>query len=121
SIGRIDTILANNGGTLFFHPDYAVDFYRVLYTTPYKNVDSLVTASGAIAVPRNASCALPLAGYYHGTVSNRTGVPSYQSQEATVGVLLAASGYLVAMPDYIGLGDSDPKVIIHPYIHAFTQ
>lgn len=124
TIGRIDTIVDDFGATGIFPVDYAVDVYRVLYTTPYRHIDSLVQVSQAVAVPRGTdtfTCGVPIATYFHGTTSRRTGVPSYGSSEMSLGVVLAAQGNIVSMPDYLGLGDSDTNVRVHPYVHTFSQ
>ncbi len=102
-------------------PEYGIDIYKVLYKTPYIHLDSLVQASGAIIVPQ-VDCPLPLANYQHGTQSKRSSAPSsLNGGQIEVAMIFASTGYVVTVPDYLGLGDSDPKVIIHPYIHAFSQ
>lgn len=96
---------------------YEVDFYKINYRTLHPNGDS-VDVSGALCLPVGVDCGLPLASYQHGTVANKTNVPSYQNGESNIGVVLASVGYAVAMPDYIGLGDSEG---LHPYVHAESQ
>jgi pimeloyl-ACP methyl ester carboxylesterase len=101
---------------------YPVDFYKVIYLTPYIHPDSLVRASMALAVPVNSPCEFPLVGYGHGTQSGRNNSASDMAGgQWDVNTIFASTGYTVAMPDYLGLGDSDPRVIIHPYTHAFSQ
>lgn len=103
-------------------PETAVDYYKITYLTPYLHPDSLVQASGAIAVPVNPYCSYPLVGYGHGTQSKRSKAASYMDGgQWELGVLFASTGYVVALPDYLGLGDADPKVAIHPYTHAYSQ
>ena len=103
-------------------PETAVDYYKITYLTPYLHPDSLVQASGAIAVPVNPYCSYPLVGYGHGTQSKRSKAASYMDGgQWELGVLFASTGYVVALPDYLGLGDADPKVVIHPYTHAYSQ
>lgn len=123
SMDRIDSLINDfdPAASLFFTPVNAVDLYRVVYKTPYKHIDSLVNVTGAIAVPQSTICPVPMAAYFHGTVSKGENVPSYVSREGILGVIFSSLGYLIPMPDYLGLGDSDPQVIIHPYIHAFSQ
>ena len=121
-INQVDSIIDANGAGAFFSAKNGVDYYKVLYWTPYKHVDSLVQVSGAVVVPTNTTCAVPLTSYFHGTVMVAENVPSrYGSRESFVGVLLAADGQMAVLPDYLGLGDSDSSVIIHPYMHAFSQ
>lgn len=98
-------------------PLYDVDLFQVVYRTV--DVDGSETqASGALMVPRGAPGARPLVSYQHGTVVSRTAVASVGGlavEEATVGVLFAATGAVTAMPDYLGLGLSPG---LHPYVHA---
>ncbi len=102
-------------------PEYPVDIYKVLYNTPYKHPDSLVQASGAIAIPRTSS-AIPIAAYQHGTQAKKANTPSHlNGGQYEVGLLFASSGIIVSMTDYLGLGFSDPKVKIPPYIHYFSH
>ena len=101
------------------HP---VDLYKVIYLTPYIHPDSLVTASMAVAFPINSPCEFPLVGYGHGTQADRWGSASNMAgAQWDVNCIFASTGYTVAMPDYLGLGDADPRVLIHPYTHAFSQ
>ena len=101
------------------HP---VDLYKVIYLTPYIHPDSLVRASMAVAVPVNSPCEFPLVGYGHGTQSDRNNSASDMAGgQWEVNCIFASTGYTVAMPDYLGLGDADSRVLIHPYTHSFSQ
>ncbi|CAN5186028.1 hypothetical protein BH09BAC1_BH09BAC1_04760 [soil metagenome] len=121
TIADLDSVLAGFGAGSLITPLYELDVYKVLYKTPYRTLNNLVTVSGAMVVPKNTACPVPMAMYMHGTTSDRTGVPSYGSQELTIGLLFAMLGNTVVLPDYLGLGDSDTSVIVHPYIHAWSQ
>ena len=94
-----------------------VDFYKVKYMTPHPN-GTMVEVSGALCIPSDLDCPLPMASYQHGTISARSEAPSNPTGEAIIGVLYAAVGYITVMPDYIGLGDSE---LFHPYVHADSQ
>ena len=100
-----------------------VDAVKIDYTAI--NIDqSAVTVSGGIAIPHVASAQLKgLILYFHGTTTQRTNVPSNfaaigPDSTYTDGTLLAAvwasQGYVVVMPDYIGLGDDTGHT--HPYV-----
>jgi len=89
------------------------------------NVDhAAVTVSGGIAIPELSPDQLKgVILYFHGTTVQRTNVPSNFTATTNVssytdGILLAAlwasQGYVVVMPDYIGLGDDVTHV--HPYV-----
>lgn len=95
-----------------------VDYYRVEYMTLHPNGDS-VLVSGAIAVPSAApACPKPIASYQHGTTTVRTEVPSFENTEGLLGVMYAGAGYVVTLPDFIGLGVSE---LFHLYVHAESQ
>ena len=125
TLAEMDSLLqvVGNGANLIFQPDYEVDYYRVEYLTPYKHPDSLVVATGAVVIPKNAPCPLPLTSYSHGTISKREQVPSVDPWrlESLIGMILGSAGYYVTLPDYIGLGTGDSTIPIHPYITAFHQ
>lgn len=89
------------------------------------NVDrSAVTVSGGIVIPEIAPALLKgLILYFHGTTVQRTNVPSTftattSTSTYTDSILMAAlwasQGYVVVMPDYIGLGDDTAHP--HPYV-----
>ena len=81
-----------------------------------------VTVSGGVVVPQtDAFKGIIL--YFHGTVAQRSNVPSNFLTDSNPngnsnGPLLAATwasqGYIVVMPDYIGLGDDTANP--HPYV-----
>lgn len=118
----IDSLIADFGvPTGLITAEYDVDVYRVLYKTPYRTPNNLVTVSGAVVVPKNTVCDVPLTVYFHGTSARRTAVPSYGSSEQRLGIMFASLGNIVALPDYLGMGDCDTSVIINPYIHRESQ
>ncbi|MEO1437135.1 MAG: T9SS type A sorting domain-containing protein, partial [Bacteroidota bacterium] len=102
----------------FISAEYEVDVYNITYETPGPD-GNLYLATGSMLVPKNYTCPLPLAAYCHGTVHHATGVPSYGSDELTIGLLFATVGNVLILPDYLGLGDSD--LPYHPYVHAASQ
>ncbi len=99
-----------------------VDAVKIDYTAI--NIDlAALTVSGGIVIPEVAPASLKgLILYFHGTTAQRTNVPSnFTTTTDTVytdGILLAAvwasQGYVVVMPDYIGLGDDTTHP--HPYV-----
>ncbi len=98
---------------------YSVKVYRLTYTT--RNTDGqAVTASGALLVPV-APAAVPIISYQHGTLQpdEENRAPSYYSQRSEIWSavsVLAATGYVVSAPDYLGYGAT--KSLPHPYEHA---
>jgi hypothetical protein len=62
---------------------------------------------------------LGLTTYLHGTETLKENVPSRLSNEASIGYYASAIiGSVVALPDYLGMGDSPG---LHPYIHSETE
>jgi len=115
----IQAILTDFGVPVnFIENRFNVDLYRVRYTSTNPSNAEPIEASGAIAIPRGTQCPLPLVSYQHGTVALKTDVPSFNNYEANIGKVFAASGYVVCMPDYIGLGTSPG---LHPYVHAKSE
>ena len=95
-------------------PRFSVESYRVLYETVDVHGD-VTQASGAVLVPSPTLHALPMLSFQHGTVVRKDQVPSRGSADQIIGLVFAADGYLVTMPDLVGLGDSPG---MHPYILA---
>jgi len=98
-------------------PQYNVDLYKVTYLT--NNAQEVEhVASGLLCVPNSNNLVFPLACHQHGTVAEREDVPSRQAGGFQLPVAFASRGYVVAAPDYVGLGDSEGT---HPYVHADTE
>ena len=95
----------------------AVKIYKILYNTkdPFNNN---TVASGAVFVPVNTCDSFPLLAYCHGTVLGKTEVPSHQYDSNYEGLYFSAKGFMVVMPDYLGLGDNPG---FHPYLHSATE
>lgn len=98
-------------------PQYPVDAYKIVYQTidPW---GGRTQASGAFLLARNPGAVSPLVSYQHATPIRTNNVPSANLIERIPGVGFATLGYAVAMPDYLGLGDSPG---FHPYHHAQSQ
>lgn len=103
-------------------PAYDVDYHKVSYrtTTP---AGATTTASGLLLVPKKATSALsPLLSLQHGTIESQIWAPSALGDSNTIyydplaGLIAASLGYVVAMPDYLGYGDS--AAVFHPYVQA---
>lgn len=95
-----------------------INAYKVSYTTPGMN-GIAHPVSGAVLIPQSEQ---PLKGvivFYHYTVLNKDNVPSnFEKDEfylsKNIAATLASDGYVVLLPDYLGLGDD--KAAIHPYL-----
>jgi hypothetical protein len=93
----------------------SVDAVRIGYTAI--NVDgNAVTASGGALVPEIATSQIKgMVLYFHGTTADRNNVPSNfpakdtpggsgDDESLTLAAMLASQGYVVVMPDFLGLG-----------------
>ncbi len=99
-------------------PEHPVTVHKVLYET-VGPLGERLQASGVIAIPQKAGTTWPLVTYQHGTLAKRADAPSASALgEQLLGVAFATSGYVTALPDYLGLGDS---AVVHPYHHAQTH
>jgi hypothetical protein len=98
-----------------FTASYGVDVYRIDYETVDPWLGS-TTASGALFVPTGISVPASLLTYQHGTIHRRVDAPSNPgTAERDIGLIAASHGYVVAMPDYLGLGTG--STLAHPYVH----
>lgn len=98
---------------------YSVEVYEVIYNTCWHD-GTCIKASGLYYVPKSADQkAEPLAMvcYHHGTQIKVERKVEFAGEQA-ICIGLAADGYLVARPDYIGLGKGEKK---HLYHHVPTQ
>jgi len=100
-------------------PQYDVRAYKVTYET-ITPLGARTRASGALLLPEGTGHPLPLACYQHGTITQTNKAPSSMdiNGEVSVGLALATTGYAVAVPDYLGLGDSPG---LHPFHHARSE
>ena len=100
-----------------------VQFGTKVYKLTYKTTDVLgneIIASGALLIPDGLQ-QYPILSYQHGTLFSEDEAPSNFSTGTEVRFLapiLASTGYIVSVPDYLGYGSS--KNYPHPYEHAET-
>jgi hypothetical protein len=95
---------------------YDVAIYEVDYQTRWHDGSPLM-ASGLVMLPQNCDVAAPLLAYGHGTRLHRKRVFEMKGEEA-ICAFYATDGYVVAMPDYLGLGRGERR---HLYHHAETE
>lgn len=88
----------------------AVNLYRVTYNSVIpERGNKPIVATGLVAIPEVATGPLPLVSYQHGTVYEKTQVPSYPDQSPETQLMIAqfaAQGYVLIGADYFGMGDS---------------
>jgi len=115
----IDDLLVQNGIPTGLLPvNFEVDVHRVIYDTPDVDGTTPTTASGLIFIPTGDTCQMPLMAYLHGTKLKKNSTFYYLNGEWFLGVLTATTGYVMCLPDYLGLGASPG---IHPYQHAQSE
>ncbi len=116
SVDQVDSLLSSLGITL--PVSNGIDVYKVRYATIDARGEARTEASGALVVPTGVTGPLPMSSYQHGTILLKEDVPSRQSGEIAIGIIFSATGYITALPDYLGLGDSPG---LHPYCHAKSE
>lgn len=88
----------------------AVKLYRVTYNSVVpERGNKPIVATGLIAIPDIAGASFPLVSYQHGTVYEKTQVPSFPDQSPETQLMLAqfaGQGYIVIGADYFGMGSS---------------
>lgn len=101
-------------GLLSFLAQTGIKATKISYSTTTTD-GKLVTASGLLVVPTGITKPLTLGSLQHGTIFSDSLAPSNfgAQSEAWAGNLLASTGVIVCMPDYVGYGDSKNEP--HPY------
>ena len=118
TLDDVEEVLGEFGLPVNFLPiNYEVDFYKIIYMTEHPNGE-MVEVSGALLVPSDVDCPIPLSSYQHGTIAAKSDAPSQGGNELLLGVLYASVGIVCTLPDYIGLGESDG---FHLYVHADSE
>jgi pimeloyl-ACP methyl ester carboxylesterase len=93
---------------------YGVKGLRITYSTVDAQGND-IEASGALLIP-NGDFIKPLISFQHGTITSNADAPSNFSSEGDIMTFLFAStGFVIAIPDYIGYGVSSHMQ--HPYEH----
>lgn len=82
-----------------------IKLYEIIYSTSWHD-GSNIQASGLLFVPDNLQKELPQLIYHHGTRTIRKTALNISGENA-ISAGFAADGYLVLMPDYIGLGKGE--------------
>jgi Secretory lipase len=115
---RVDTLglmdRARLAATIDFLPEKIavprdVDLYRIVYWTVLR--DRPVKASGLLVLPKDQPAVRGVVAFLHGTNVTSALAPSQPgrvdgNEEAAV---FGSNGYMVVLPDYIGLGESTDR------------
>jgi len=93
---------------------YDVEYVKLVFKTKYKGKE--INASGLLGIPKNTPTPPSIISAQHGTLFVDQAAPTNitNSQEAFSGLeMLASAGFITAVPDYIGYGDTKNEQ--HPY------
>jgi hypothetical protein len=95
-----------------------VDLYKVKYKSTFNGKN--ITASGLILIP-NIDTTLSIILFQNGTNTCHKNAPSKSGRSRYYSLIssMASYGYIVAIADYIGFGESDS--FLHPYLHRTSS
>lgn len=96
-----------------------VTAHKIIYNTTDQNLENTI-ASGVLLLPDKKGD-LPLLSFQHGTLLDPELTPSkskFGNNELTLAAVLASSGIITVVPDYLGYGNS--PLAEHPYEHKTT-
>ena len=117
----------NQGGLLiasFYFPEfdslvpycnYGSEVYTIQYNTTF--LGKPIIASGLVMLPQTDSL-FPMISFQNATSTCNANAPSENanSQFFTIMSMMAGTGYIIGLSDYIGFGASSQ--ILHPYLHT---
>jgi len=98
---------------------YGVDMYAIIYETITPDGEE-TQASGLLAVPQSMTTSASLVSFQHGTILKKTAIPSSLGVGSgmELGLIFGTEGYVVCMPDFLGLGAGKN---LHPYMHSKSE
>jgi secretory lipase len=122
SVTKAETTAIFTAAQVPLVPVHDVKIYKISYLTR-DETGVLINASGALVVPQNLAAPAPLLSSQHGTTTLKLDVASTapaagQPYTNLVALAFGTAGYITALPDYIGYGESGNR--FHPYLHAKT-
>ncbi len=99
--------------TIIDNVNHDIDVYKITYFTEFKGKE--IIASGLVSVPLTAG-EYPLISYQNGTNTLHSDAPSVNPDYELFKLLefIASTGFVVAVPDYLGFGASEN--MFHPYL-----
>lgn len=93
-----------------------LDVFEVIYESVWHD-GSPIEASGIFFLPRKEGKEFPMICYHHGTQLVKDRKIGFGGEQA-ICTVFSASGYMVAFPDYLGLGAGKKT---HLYMHVETE
>lgn len=90
-----------------------VEVYRITYKTTFEGNEKI--ASGLVCIP-NVTGTYPLMSFQNGTNTLHSAAPSVDPNGDLFRLLslMSSTGFVIAIPDYLGFGASDD--MFHPYL-----
>ncbi len=112
--GVIGSYLEGTNISFFNKINHDVETYVIKYKTTFKEKE--VVASGLVMIPKGKKD-FPILSFQNGTNVEHKKAPSvdYNSQFFQLFKVVASTGFIVSVPDYLGFGAS--KQMFHPYLH----
>ena len=94
---------------------YDVRVYSISYKTTF--MGEQIIASGLVSIPDEEG-SFPVISFQNGTNTCHSNAPSVNYNNALYSLLSinAGNGFIIALPDYIGFGESEEY--LHPYFHS---
>lgn len=93
-----------------------LDVFEVIYETTWHDGTS-IKASGIFFLPREKRKEFPMICYGHGTQLVKARKIGFFGEQA-ICTAFCASGYMVAFPDYVGMGSGEKTAL---YLHVETE
>ena len=114
---NVATVLAGLGLHLGRPTPHSAVVYRMRYWTQDRG--QLVEATSLVSMP-TVSGPFPLIAFLHGTSGfSDACAPSRGLLDPTLLAVIAAAGFVVVSPDYLGMvGAGAPSMLLHPYVVA---
>ncbi len=117
SVTNLDSLWKSKKIPKFIAPiNNPLDVFEVMYETVWHD-GTPIKASGIFFLPREKGKAFPMICYHHGTQVVKDRKINFEGEQA-ICTVFGGSGYMVAFPDYLGLGQGEKT---HLYLHLESE